>query len=97
RQTTPSYAWKSRNSRWEVIMHRIHWAAFVTAWLWGGAAIAQEARPAAPPVDFSKVEIKTTDLGDKVYMLEGQGGNMTVAVARNGIIVVDGQFAPLHD
>ena len=54
-------------------------------------------RPRPPPVDFSKVEIKTTDLGDNVYMLEGQGGNITVAVAKNGIIMVDGQFAPLHD
>jgi cyclase len=63
-----------------------------------GGALAQQATPAAPPpVDFSKVEIKTTDLGDNVYMLEGQGGNITVALARNGIIMVDGQFAPLHD
>jgi glyoxylase-like metal-dependent hydrolase (beta-lactamase superfamily II) len=30
-------------------------------------------------------------------MLEGQGGNITVALARDGIIMVDGQFAPLHD
>jgi cyclase len=61
-------------------------------------AAQQATPPAAPsPVDFSKVEIKTTDLGDNVYMLEGQGGNITVAVARTGIIVVDGQFAPLHD
>jgi cyclase len=30
-------------------------------------------------------------------MLEGQGGNITVAIAANGIIMVDGQFAPLHD
>jgi hypothetical protein len=28
---------------------------------------------------FSKVEIKTTDLGHRAYMLEGQGGNITVA------------------
>jgi glyoxylase-like metal-dependent hydrolase (beta-lactamase superfamily II) len=63
-----------------------------------GAAIAQQQPPAAPPPpDFSKVEIKTTDLGDNVYMLEGQGGNMTVAVAKDGIIMVDGEFAPLHD
>jgi len=61
-----------------------------------GASSAQQ--PAAPPPpDFSKVEIKTTDLGDDVYMLEGQGGNITVAVAKDGIIMVDGQFAPLHD
>src|SRR5690242_12509112 len=63
-----------------------------------GAAHAQQQPPAAtPPPDFSKVEIKTTDLGDNVYMLEGQGGNITVAVANNGIIMVDGQYAPLHD
>jgi glyoxylase-like metal-dependent hydrolase (beta-lactamase superfamily II) len=50
-----------------------------------------------PPPDFSKVEIKTTDLGDGMYMLEGQGGNITVAVAKDGIIMVDSQYAPLHD
>jgi cyclase len=47
--------------------------------------------------DFSKVEIKTTPLGHNVYMLEGQGGNMTVAVGDDGVIQVDGEFAPLHD
>lgn len=47
--------------------------------------------------DFSKVEIKTTDLGHNTYMLEGQGGNITVAVADDGVIMVDGEFAPLHD
>ena len=66
-------------------------------WL-AGPAIAQQQPPTAPPPpDFSKVEIKTTDLGDNVYMLEGQGGNITVAVAKDGIIMVDGQYAPLHD
>jgi cyclase len=79
-------------------MVRIQLAAFATAMLLGGAAIAQQAPPAAPPPpDFSKVEIKTTDLGDKVYMLEGQGGNITIAVGDDGIIMVDGEFAPLHD
>src|SRR5450631_3884016 len=79
-------------------MIRIHSAAFAAAMLLAGAASAQQAPPAVPPPpDFSKVEIKTTDLGDKVYMLEGQGGNMTVAVADDGIIMVDGEFAPLHD
>src|SRR2546430_17407603 len=82
-------------------MIRTGLAAIATALLLTGSAVAQQqpaAPPAAPPpVDFSKVEIKTTDLGDNVYMLEGQGGNVTVAVAQNGIIMVDGQFAPLHD
>jgi cyclase len=72
-------------------MKRITIAALAgTALLFAGAANAQ-----AP--DFSKVEIKTTDLGNKTYMLEGQGGNITVAVGTDGIIMVDSQFAPLHD
>ena len=62
-----------------------------TAVLFAGAASAQQG------VDFSKVEIKTTDLGNKTYMLEGQGGNITVAVGTDSIIMVDSQFAPLHD
>jgi hypothetical protein len=45
-----------------------------TGVLLAGAASAQQG------VDFSKVEIKTTDLGNKTYMLEGQGGDITVAV-----------------
>ena len=48
-------------------------------------------------VDWTKIEIKTTDLGNKTYRLEGQGGNITVAVGTDGIIMVDTQFAPLHD
>jgi cyclase len=72
--------------------------AVATTLLLAGPALAQQPPAAAPPPpDFSKVEIKTTDLGDNVYMLEGQGGNITVAVAKDGIIMVDGEFAPLHD
>ena len=54
---------------------------------------------AAPPLgpDFSKVVVKTTDLGNRTYMLEGQGGNVTVAAGDDGVIMVDGQFAPMHD
>ena len=35
-------------------------------------------------IDFSKVEIKTIDLGHNTYRLEGQGGNITVAVGSDG-------------
>ena len=59
-----------------------------------GAARAQQP-PAPPLIDWEKIQIKTTDLGNKTYMLEGQGGNITVAVGTDGIIMVDGQFAPL--
>jgi glyoxylase-like metal-dependent hydrolase (beta-lactamase superfamily II) len=63
----------------------------------GGTALAQQ--QATPPVgpDWSKIVVKTTDLGNRTYMLEGQGGNVTVAVGDDGVIMVDGQFAPMHD
>ena len=47
--------------------------------------------------DFSKVEMKVTPLGNNTYMLEGQGGNVVAAVGDDGVIQVDGEFAPLHD
>src|ERR1044071_9259597 len=72
--------------------------ALATTLLLAPAAYAQQP-PAPPPplVDWDKVQIKTTDLGNNTYMLEGQGGNITIAVGTDGIIMVDGQFAPLSD
>jgi cyclase len=79
-------------------MLRIGIATIAATLLMTAAAFAQQGAPTPPsPPDFSKVEIKTTDLGDGMYMLEGQGGNITVAVAKDGIIMVDSQYAPLHD
>jgi glyoxylase-like metal-dependent hydrolase (beta-lactamase superfamily II) len=63
----------------------------------GAAALAQQLQPLAPAPDFDKVAIKTFDLGNRTYMLEGEGGNITVAVGGDGVIMVDSQFAPLHD
>ena len=57
--------------------------------LFAGAANAQQ--------DRSQVQIKTTDLGNKTYRLEGAGGNITIAVGTDGIIMVDTQFADLSD
>jgi cyclase len=72
-------------------------AAAAIIGLWVTQAHAQQNQPLAPAPDFDKVVIKTTDLGNKTYMLEGEGGNITVAVANDGVIMVDSQFAPLHD
>lgn len=70
-------------------MNRIAAAAVATIFLGiDGAAQAQQD-------DLSKVEIQTTDLGHGLYMLEGGGGNITVAVTPDGVIMVDDQFAPL--
>ena len=51
---------------------------------------------AQQPIDFTQVGIKTIDLGKNTYRLEGAGGNITVAVASDGIIVVDSQYEPLY-
>src|SRR5712671_5999121 len=73
-------------------------AAAATMIALSGPVFAQQPAGSPPPlVDFAKVEIKTTALGDNCYMLQGEGGNITVAVAKDGIIMVDGQYAPLHD
>ena len=76
-------------------------ALTAAAALFTGAALAQPAvQPpmAAPPlVDWAKVEIKATDLGNNTWMLTGQGGNITIAVGSDAIIMVDGQFAPLSE
>ena len=50
---------------------------------------------AAP--DFSKVEIKTTQLAPDFWTLEGQGGTISVLAGADGILLVDSQFAPLTD
>src|ERR1700681_2496747 len=55
-----------------------------------GAARAQ--RP-----DPSLAQVKTTDLGRKTYMLQRPGGHILVVVGDDGIIMVDGELAPLHD
>src|SRR6266851_2881267 len=86
-----SCARTSENCRRGAGMNRMGIAVVATIMVLSGPVFAQ------PPPDFSKVEIKTTDLGDNIYMLEGQGGNITVAVGKDGIIMVDGQYAPLHD
>jgi glyoxylase-like metal-dependent hydrolase (beta-lactamase superfamily II) len=73
-------------------------AAIAAAALMLSQAHAQQ-QPAPPPplVDMSKVEIKTIPLGNNTYMLEGMGGNITVAVGSDSVLMVDAQFAPLSD
>jgi glyoxylase-like metal-dependent hydrolase (beta-lactamase superfamily II) len=70
--------------------------AFVFLMLVSGAE-AQPLQPSTPRPDFSTVAIKTTELGNRTYMLEGEGGNVVVAVGDDGVIMIDNQFAEMHD
>jgi glyoxylase-like metal-dependent hydrolase (beta-lactamase superfamily II) len=47
--------------------------------------------------DLANAQITTKDLGQGAYMLLGPGGNITVVTGSNGIIMVDAEFAPVHD
>jgi glyoxylase-like metal-dependent hydrolase (beta-lactamase superfamily II) len=60
-------------------------------------ALSGTAACAQTPPDFSKVEIKATQLAPDFWTLEGQGGTISVLAGPEGILVVDSQFAPLTD
>ena len=47
--------------------------------------------------DFSKVSIKTTKVSKNLYMLEGKGGNIGAVAGKEGVYIIDDQFAPLYD
>lgn len=72
-------------------MTRYRIIALLCACLTSLASTAQAQR------DFSKVEIKTTQVADGIYMLAGAGGNIGVSVGTDGVFVIDDQFAPLSE
>jgi cyclase len=47
--------------------------------------------------DFTRVEIKTTQVTGNIYMLNGTGGNIGASVGPDGILIIDDKFAPLAD
>lgn len=57
--------------------------------------LALAASPALAQRDFSRVEIKASEVVPGLYMLEGAGGNIGVSTGADGAFVIDDQFAPL--
>src|SRR5438552_2237587 len=64
--------------------------AMLAAALLGAAAAAQQR-------NMDQVEIKTTPLGEGLFMMEGAGGNLGVSVGADGVLLIDDEFAPLSD
>jgi glyoxylase-like metal-dependent hydrolase (beta-lactamase superfamily II) len=52
---------------------------------------------AQPQIDYSKLTIKTTDLGSGVYLLGWQGGDSLILVGDEGVLLVDTSVAPMGD
>ena len=78
-------------------MQRISWKAralAIGAALVVGTALAV-GTAVAQNQNFDNVQIDTVKVRDNVYMLVGAGGNTTLHVGTDGILVVDTQFAPL--
>jgi cyclase len=48
--------------------------------------------PAVAERDWNAVQIKTTEVAHGVYMLQGAGGNIGLAVGTNAVLLVDGQY-----
>src|SRR5262249_37437488 len=65
-----------------------------------GVARAQPCLPPTPVPDFEHAVIRTTDLGHGTFLLEGTsgtvGGNVTVIVDGDGVIVVDNMFGQMY-
>ncbi|CAN5513480.1 MBL fold metallo-hydrolase [soil metagenome] len=47
--------------------------------------------------EFDSVEIKTNKMSEKIFMLEGSGGNIGVLTGKDGTVLIDDQFAPLSE
>jgi cyclase len=47
--------------------------------------------------NFEAVEVHALKVRDDIYMLVGAGGNITMQLGDDGILLVDTQFAPLSD
>jgi glyoxylase-like metal-dependent hydrolase (beta-lactamase superfamily II) len=77
----------------QTISRKARIAAIATA-LAAGTALAV-GTAVAQNQNFDNVQIDTVKVRDNVYMLVGAGGNTTIHVGPDGVMVVDTQFAPL--
>jgi glyoxylase-like metal-dependent hydrolase (beta-lactamase superfamily II) len=71
--------------------------SFRNLFLVGACALSATLAHAQGAPDFSKVEIKATQVAANFYTLEGQGGTIGVLTGPDGVFMVDTQFAPLSD
>ena len=60
-------------------------------------AVMAGAAGAQPQTDYSKLEIKTTDLGHGVYLLGWQGGDSLILVGDDGVLLVDTSVEQMGD
>ena len=59
------------------------------------ATVAIVCAQPAPSQNFDKVQIQVVPVQRNIYMLSGAGGNITVQIGPEGVLIVDTEFAPL--
>lgn len=57
--------------------------------------VAATSVPVAAQVNYDTVRVRTVPVAGNVYMLQGVGGNIGLAVGNDAVFVVDDQYAPL--
>jgi cyclase len=57
--------------------------------------MASYSMAAQAPIDYAKLEIRTTDLGNNVYLLNWQGGDSVFLVGDDGVLLVDTSVAQM--
>lgn len=62
-----------------------------------GAQPARAPQSRAPQQNFDNVEIHTLKVQGNIYMLVGAGGNITVQVGNDGVLIVDTEYPQLSD
>lgn len=60
-----------------------------------GALYERPGRSQTAPTNLDSVDVQTIHVQGNVYMLVGTGGNMTVQVGNDGVLVVDTQYEQL--
>ena len=61
----------------------------------GVVGLASAARAQQNQIDFAAVQMHLLPVQGNVHMLVGAGGNVTVQVGRQGVLLVDTEFGPL--
>jgi glyoxylase-like metal-dependent hydrolase (beta-lactamase superfamily II) len=69
--------------------------ALTCLWIPASARQGQTAAPQTP--DYSKAEVHILPVQGNIYMLVGAGGNITVQVGDDGVLLVDTGLAPMSD
>jgi len=67
-------------------------------WLLAGVCVAAASYiPLAQAQDEAPPSVEVLQVRDDIYMIVGQGGNITMQVGDDGILIVDTQFARMSD